>query len=321
MTMPQQLYFNITFLFNLNVGVKPLPLSFFTHSQAVRAVDSLNSVPAYNDILQLEGLDSGEGPAAIDGAGQQLLNLCRFEPSKVEGKVPSKNYSSLKNQSTYSNMAVGLQNMQQYKRLEDYLKLNGGMELYNVQMRGTCMFASFRRCIDCPLETHLRRQIVVTVAENPEFFWPILALHIKGNYGHLRLDKATYDQKKKDKTLTQQEKEDYECTGPFSLIGYLKALLKRKFWRDEMVLMISSMMWQIGITVLTGETLRCIKFRHSMPYQRLMLFLLDLEGITMFLLVSPFVFCTAAICAVSEAIIIYTAAIESITAVIYMATS
>ena len=39
--------------------------------------------------------------------------------------------------------------------------------------------------------------------------------------------------------------------------------MKRTFWGDEMVLMISSMMWQVGITVLTGETLRCIKFRHS----------------------------------------------------------
>ena len=39
--------------------------------------------------------------------------------------------------------------------------------------------------------------------------------------------------------------------------------MKRTFWGDEMVLMISSMMWQVGITVLTGETLRCIKFRHG----------------------------------------------------------
>ena len=206
-------------------------MRFFTHSQAVRAIESLKSVPAYNDILQLEGLD--EESAAIDQAGQQLLDICRFEPSKVEGKVPTKDYSTLKKQSTYSNIAVGLQNMQQYKKLEDYLKLNGGMELYSVQMRGACMFASLRRYIDCPLEfsnTHLRRQIVVTVTENPEFFWPVLAQHIKGNYGHLRIDKATYDRKKRDKTLTQQEKEDYECPGSFSLIGYLKALLKRKFW-------------------------------------------------------------------------------------------
>ena len=125
------------------------------------------------------------------------------------------------------------------------------------------MFASLRRCIDSPLEysnTHLRRQIVVTVAENPEFFFPVLSQHTKGNYGHIRKSKATYDQKKREGTITSQEKEDYECPGPFSLKSYLQALLKRKFWGDEMVLMVSSMMWQVGITVLTGETLRCIKF-------------------------------------------------------------
>ena len=234
------------------------------HSQAVRAIESLRPVPAYNDILKLEGLTEEAG--AIDQAGHELLDLCRFEASRVEGKVPTKDYTTLKNQSTYSNIAVGLQNMQQYKRLEDYLRLNGGMEMYSVQMRGACMFASLRRCIDCPLEysnTHLRRQLVVTVTENPEFFWPVLSQHIKGNYGHLRLDTATFNKKTQDGTITQQEREDYECPGPFSLVSYLKALMKRTFWGDEMVLMISSMMWQVGITVLTGETLRCIKFRHS----------------------------------------------------------
>ena len=151
--------------------------------------------------------------------------------------------------------------MQQLKRLEDYLKLNGGLEMYSVQMRGACLFASLRRGIDCPLEysnTHLRRQIVVTVTENPEFFWLMLELHIKGNYGHLRLSKSVYDQRKKDNVLTQQKKEDYEAPGPFSLVGHLKALLKRKFCGEEMVLMIVSMMWQVGITVITGETLRSI---------------------------------------------------------------
>ena len=102
-------------------------------------------MPAYNDILKLGGLT--EEAAAIDQAGQQLVDLCRFEPSKVEGKVPTKDYASLKKQSTYSNIAVGLQNMQQYERLEDCLKLNGGMEMYSVQMRGACMFASLRSLV------------------------------------------------------------------------------------------------------------------------------------------------------------------------------
>ena len=64
--------------------------------------------------------------------------------------------------------------------------------------------------------------------------------------------------KKKDKVLTQQEQDDYEAPGPFSLIGYLRA-----FWGEEIILMIVFMMWQVGITVITGETLRSIKFRHS----------------------------------------------------------
>ena len=118
-------------------------------------------------MLQLEGLD--EESAAIDQAGQQLLDICRFEPSKVEEKVPTKDYSTLKKQSTYSNIAVGLQNMQQYKRLEDYLKLNGRMELYSVQKRGACMFASLRRCIDCPLEInccHCNRESRVLLASS-----------------------------------------------------------------------------------------------------------------------------------------------------------
>ena len=172
----------------------------------MRAIESLSSVPAYNEVLKLEGLS--EESAAVDRAGQQLLDLCKFESSKVEGKVPSKDYASLKKQSTYSNITVGLKNMQQYKRLEEYLRLNGGMEMYSVQMRGACMFASLRRCIDSPLEysnTHLKKQIVVTVAENPNFFFPVLSQHIKGNNGHIRISKASYEKKNRDGTITAQE--------------------------------------------------------------------------------------------------------------------
>ena len=88
-----------------------------------------------------------------------------------------------------------------------------------------------------------------------------------------------------------------------------------------MVLIISSMMWQKGITVLKGETLRCIKFRHSNALPKADVILVRSEGITMSLLVSSFIFYTTVISAVSKAIIIYTAVIESITAAICMATS
>ena len=116
--------------------------------------------------------------------------------------------------SPLSNIAVGLQNMQQYKRLEDYLRLNGGMEMYSVQMRGACMFASLRRCIDCPLEYQHTLKKTACPSRKPQIFWPVLS----GNYGHLRLDTATYDRKKQDSYPTGEGGQP----GPFSLISYLK---------------------------------------------------------------------------------------------------
>ena len=128
------------------------------------------------------------------------------------------------------------------------------------------MFASIRRCINCPFEwtnTHLCRQVAAHIIHNVEFLYPIISTHIQGNYGHLRLSDDAYKNKKKLGTLTQEEKDDYEAPGPFSLVTYLKALIKKKFYGDEIVLIVISMMWQVHISILNPETLRQIKIRTS----------------------------------------------------------
>ena len=61
----------------------------------------------------------------------------------------------------------------------------------------------------------------------------------------------------------QNEADDHNTPGPFSYLGYMQALLKEGFWGDELCLALISMMWQISITVLKGETFHQIKFRHS----------------------------------------------------------
>ena len=43
----------------------------------------------------------------------------------------------------------------------------------------------------------------------------------------------------------------------------MKAVLEEGFWGDELCLVFVSMMWQVGITVVKGETFHQIKFRHS----------------------------------------------------------
>ena len=102
-----------------------------------------------------------------------------------------------------------------------------------VNNRGDCLFASIRRCIDTPVEytnTHLRRQMAMCLIEQNDFFWLLLKKHLRGNYGHIRLSKEDYDKKTREKTITDVEREDYLCLGPFCFVFYLEALSKPAFW-------------------------------------------------------------------------------------------
>ena len=66
-----------------------------------------------------------------------------------------------------------------------------------------------------------------------------------------------------DGTITRQEREDFEAPGPFSLVTYLQAMLKGDFYADGITLIVISMMWQVRVMVLNGETLHQIKIRHG----------------------------------------------------------
>ena len=99
--------------------------------------------------------------------------------------------------------------------------------------------------------------------EHKDFFWPLLKEHLRGNYGHVRLSKEEYERKTRDKTITDVEREDYLCPGPFCFISYLESLSKPSFWGEEMVIILLSMMWQVGVTILKAGTLHNIKFRQQ----------------------------------------------------------
>ena len=58
-----------------------------------------------------------------------------------------------------------------------------------MQNRDSCTFAAIGRGVDVPrayTNTYMRRQIVMFVLQNVQFFFP-LKLSIMGNYGHARL--------------------------------------------------------------------------------------------------------------------------------------
>ena len=66
-----------------------------------------------------------------------------------------------------------------------------------------------------------------------------------------------------DGSITRNEREDYEAPGPFSLVSYLQAMLKLDFYVDDITLIVLSMMWQVRVMVLNGETLHQIKIHHG----------------------------------------------------------
>ena len=149
----------------------------------------------------------------------------------------------------------------------------GGYDCVPVAPDGSCMFSSLRRIISAPFKyrnIHLRRQLVIMMANHKEFFFNLLKEHIRGTYGFPRQDEEEYQQRYRDGVLTDQEVQDHNCPGPFSFHSYLMALLSPNMWGDEQVLCLCSMMWQIGLTVVSAEKFTQIKLGTNLHWRELM---------------------------------------------------
>ena len=188
----------------------------------------------------------------------------------VEGEVPP----HFLEQASYSSHASGslcLDNQEQYSRIAHYMYSWGRYDCVPVAPDGSCLFSSLRRIIPAPFEyrnIHLRRQLVVMLVNHKAFFFNLLKEHIRGTYGFPRLSEEEYQQKYDNGLLTDQEVQDHNCPGPFSFHSYLSALLNPEMWGDEQVLCLCSMMWQIGLTVMSAETFTQIRFRHRSSLEK-----------------------------------------------------
>ena len=189
-----------------------VPLEIFTEDQVNAALERLKSTPIYNEVLQLERLDKppSQVQELVEQTGQKLLSDSTTQVRLVEGSLPP-SFSSLSDLDTEANQLFGLANQEELSQLVWYL---AQFDLVAKPVRGTgaCLFASIRRCMDTPLEytnSHLCRELVMFLANNMDFFYNMLYIHIKGNYGHLRLSKEEYEAKEKAGTLTPLEREEY----------------------------------------------------------------------------------------------------------------
>ena len=234
------------------------------HVQQVMSMVSQHS--ELTEVLRIqlhvtEGQEPVGEPQQIDPVVQAAIKPVDKREGSIPAPIPSeRDYSS------HASLTLGLNSQEAYSRYSHYLQSIAKLDLIPVEANGNCLFSSVHQAVDCPLEyqtIHLKCQLVMTMANHHNFLFPIFKASIATTYGFPRMSEEEYLQKYNDGTLTQNEVDDHNTPGPFSYLGYMQALLQEGFWGDELCLALISMMWQISITVLKGETFHQIKFRHS----------------------------------------------------------
>ena len=125
----------------------------------------------------------------------------------MEGELPPE-FLEQRNYSITASLSLGLDNQEAYTRLSTYLHKTASLDAIPVCLDGACLFNSIRRIFDAPKEytsMHLRRQLVITLCNHKNFFYPIMVGSIKGTYGFPRMPEEEYDDLYKRNLLTDQQ--------------------------------------------------------------------------------------------------------------------
>ena len=163
-----------------------------------------------------------------------------------------------------------LKNASELLRLTEYLHLNGNYEICPTPKDGDCLYSAIKWGCDFPQEYSsdlMKRQIIVTMCQEPDFFLKYLYDGIAGEYGGVRLTKEEYEQKKKDKDLSADQIHDYSAPGPFSFCEWLEYIWQDGTWGDEPIITALSLQWQLCTTVLNAEKLYEVRMRHDRPLE------------------------------------------------------
>ena len=143
---------------------------------------------AYSEVLQLESEPRVEGqddeqPQVLQAAAPNpVLNatIIKAKDQHVEGEVPP-HFLEQASYSSHAPSSLYLDNQEQYSRLAHYMYSQGGYDCVPVAPDDSCLFSSLKRIISAPFEyrnIHLRRQLVIMLANHKKFFFNLLKEHI-----------------------------------------------------------------------------------------------------------------------------------------------
>ena len=258
-----------------------------------RKINTLRQEAKFNDVLRLDRLPPRgqqqeqqvppaptSGPSSSTSAegsrptpeeearnttGKKVLDATYRPINKVQGDMPP-HMPGLRGVDIGFNQQYGYQSMEGIIHLIDYGAINGGFIPLTTQQSGACIFHAFRQCISCPWEftnSHLRCMLVSFICSRAEELYPMLTCSISGNYGHIQLSPEEYRRKQASDQLTEQERQDFNEPGPFSIVSYCETHLKSDFYGEELCLRLLSMMFKVCIMVLDGDSLVGIRVRHQ----------------------------------------------------------
>ena len=141
------------------------------------AMDSLKDELIAHQVLIMPGEGEEVPPEveALRGSWREFLKNCLLPNKDIDGKKPSKQqrdaYAKMMEIDVDANRIYGLSSQGHLFLLLKYGQMNGGFIPRVTQMRGSCMFHTLRKGMECPREftnIHLRRMIVLFIIENFE---------------------------------------------------------------------------------------------------------------------------------------------------------
>ena len=168
-------------------------------------------------------------------------------------------------------LPFGFQTLGEYNRLQTYLLWNGPYLVKTTPADGACMFHALVDMLDCEQEftqIHARRMVVLLVAEHPEFFYNLLKKDLQGEYGNIRLTEQEVAEMKEKGEYTGAVKKNQELPGPFSLVGWMRYMLRGDSWGDSAVLKILPYLFQCPLITIDGSTLVSKRFRNELPLKK-----------------------------------------------------
>ena len=171
-----------------HTAVNNIHLVLYSDLHIQQALALVVADDAYSEVLQLESKPRVEGqhdeqPQVLQAAAPNpALNaaIIKAKDQHVEGEVPP-HFPEQASYSSHASSSLCLDNQEQYSRLAHYMYSRVGYDCVPVAPNGSCLFSSLRRIISAQFEyrsIHLRRQLVIMLANHKEFFFDLLKEHI-----------------------------------------------------------------------------------------------------------------------------------------------